>query len=131
MIYRCKLKTLIFLSLDFLSSGSFLPNGHKSSHHLSETVNIASVRQFDVKMMNSLNGFDFPLKKYVSVSKYIGNITGSEKPCYKTVSSAPTPTHIIPRCFFKICIISFSYLVKYIYRFWHLFLFAPVDHITS
>ena len=33
--------------------------------------------------------------------------------------------------FFKICIISFSYLVKYIYRFWHLFLFAPVDHITS
>ena len=62
MIYRCKLKTLNFLSLDFLSSGSFLPNGHKISHHLSETVNIASVRQFDVKMMNNLNGYDFPLK---------------------------------------------------------------------
>ena len=103
----------------------------KNSHYLSQTVNIASVRQFDVKMMNNLNGFDFLLKKYVPVSKYIGNIPGSEKLYYKAVSSAPTPTHIISRCFFKICIISFSYLVKYSYRFWHLFLFAPVDHITS
>ena len=131
MIYRCKLKTLNFSSLDFLSSGSFLPNGRTNSYHLSETVNIASVRQFDVKMMNNLNGFDFPFKKYVPVSKYTDNIPGSEKLYYKTVSSAPTPTHIISRCFCKICIISFSYLVKYIYRFWHLFLFASVDHITS
>ena len=32
---------------------------------------------------------------------------------------------------YVLCIISFSSLVKYISRVWHLFLFAPVDHITS
>ena len=47
------------------------------------------------------------------------------------MSSAVTPIHIIARWFFKICIILFSYLVKYISRFWHLFLFAPVDHTAS
>ena len=100
------------LLIDFLSSGSFLPNGHKNFHHLSETVNIASVRQFDVKMINNLNGFDFPFKKYVPVSKYIGSIPGSEKlpVYYKTVSSRPTPTHIICRCFFQdMCLVIFLF----------------------
>ena len=49
MIYRCISKRSIFLSLDFFTSGSFLPNGHKNSRHLSETVKIVSVREFNVK----------------------------------------------------------------------------------
>ena len=46
--------------VDFLITGSFLPNGHKNSRHLSETVKIVSVSEFGVKMMNNFIAFDFP-----------------------------------------------------------------------
>ena len=62
MIYRCKFKTLDFLSLDFLTSSSFLSDGHKNSLHLSETVKIVSVSEFDVKMINNFIAFDFPFR---------------------------------------------------------------------
>ena len=57
-------KRSIFLSSDFLTctSGSFLSNGHKNSRHLSETVKIVSVGEFDVKMINNFFAFDFLFK---------------------------------------------------------------------
>ena len=46
------------------------------------------------------------------------------------VSSANSYSHY-SQMFLKICVILFSYLVKYIFRFWHLFLFALAERITS
>ena len=131
MIYRCKFKTLDFLSLDLLTSGSFLPNGHKNSRHLSETVKIVSVSEFGVKTINNFITFDFPYRIMCASYQIHRQHPWIRKTILQNLSSAPTPTQIISRCFFKICIISFSYLVKHIYRCWHLFLFAPIDHITS
>ena len=120
MIYRCKFKTLDFLSLDLLTSRSFLPNGHKNSRHLSETVKLVSVSEFDVKTVNNFIAFDFPFRIMCASYQIHRQHPWIRKTILQNLSSAPTPMQIISRCFFKICIISFSYLVKYIYRFWHL-----------
>ena len=55
-------KHLIFLSRNFLTSGSFLPNGHKHSRHLSETVKIVFLCKSDVKMMYNSIPFGFPFR---------------------------------------------------------------------
>ena len=107
MIYRCILSTgvnskcSIFLSLDFLTSGSFLPNGHKNSRHLSETVKIVSVSESDVKMINDFIAFDFPFRIICASYQIHRQHPWIRNTILQNLSSAPISTHIIPRCFFK------------------------------
>ena len=84
-----------------------------------------------VKMMYDSIAFDFPFRITCSSYQIHRPHPWIRKLYYKNrVISAKTPIHTIFGCF-KICIILFSYLVKHISRFRHLFLFASVVHFTS
>ena len=145
MIYRCiwstgvNSKHSIFQSLDFYIW--FFPT--KWTQKVPpETVKIVflcipvfdvflCIPVFDVKMMYNSIPFNFPFRITCSSCQIHRQHPWLRKIVLQTMSSAPTPTRTISRWFFKICIILFSYLVKYNSRAWHLLLFARVDHTSS
>ena len=137
MIYRCiwstgvNSKCSIFCLLTFLHLVPSYQMDTKSLPPVTITVKIISVSEFGVKMINKFIASDFPFRIICASYQIHRQHSWIRTTILQNLSAAPTPTHIVPRRFFKICIISFSYLVNYIYWFWHLFLFAPVDHITS
>ena len=104
MIYRCiwstdvNLNRSIFPSLDFLTSSFFPTKWTQNSRHLSETVKIVSVSEFDVKMINNFIAFDFPFR-IICVSYQVHRLhPGSEKLYYKSRKENPQkPTQLSSR----------------------------------